>query len=416
MNSKLKYSRKRLVSLATQQVLRSCYFLSFCVLVSCGGGDSSTTNKVNSVNNNSNSNNESININVPVEPAVQFAVASQLLSEGTGQVTVSVSLSAATTTPVTVPYTVSGSALQGTDYTGLASGSIIIPDGTTQSNLTFTLVDDVNTEGSESIILTMGLPDYANRGTNVIHTINISDNDPLLNDTGIQLCGDAGSNNLSCPQASFVNQDADKGRDTTVTIKVGVGRSGFDFTKLDSAGSALADQTKPYATQAWSCVYDNVTQLTWEIKKVNVNNLQHNSHTYSWYNTDNMSNGGVAGTPNGGFCINSSDCDTEAYISAINALNSGQGLCGKTGWRLPTVAEMQSIVDYSSNSLAIDNEIFPNTKSASYWTSLSYADPYDAVFSIGGNLNSAWHINFTNGDVAYSLKSLNLNVRLVTGN
>ena len=38
------------------------------------------------------------------------------------------------------------------------------------------------------------------------------------------------------------------------------------------------------------------------------------------------------------------------------------------GWRLPTVDELQTILDRSRYNPAIDTERFPDTKSSPYWT------------------------------------------------
>ena len=58
------------------------------------------------------------------------------------------------------------------------------------------------------------------------------------------------------------------------------------------------------------------------------------------------------------------------------------------GWRLPTVKELISIVDYEKNSPAID-PVFTNTQSAYYWTSSPHA----------GYSVSAWSVSFGGGYV-----------------
>lgn len=50
--------------------------------------------------------------------------------------------------------------------------------------------------------------------------------------------------------------------------------------------------------------------------------------------------------------------DAEAAVAAI----------GK-GWRMPTVDELQTILDRSRHGPAIDTERFPDTQSEPYWTS-----------------------------------------------
>ena len=41
---------------------------------------------------------------------------------------------------------------------------------------------------------------------------------------------------------------------------------------------------------------------------------------------------------------------------------------GNTGWRLPNIKELASIVDYRTNDPAIDVRAFLNTKNADYWS------------------------------------------------
>jgi hypothetical protein len=62
-------------------------------------------------------------------------------------------------------------------------------------------------------------------------------------------------------------------------------------------------------------------------------------------------------------------------------------LGGHSDWRLPNRNELQSIVDYSRHSPAIDTTFFPNTASSRYWSSTT--GPYDTGY--------AWNVGFLNG-------------------
>lgn len=83
--------------------------------------------------------------------------------------------------------------------------------------------------------------------------------------------------------------------------------------------------------------------------------------------------------------------DASAYVAAVNA----QGLCGFTNWRLPTVTELQSLVDYGKPypGPTIDTNWFPHTLGLFYWTSESVAGApvhvwgvsFDSGFVDGGN-------------------------------
>jgi hypothetical protein len=72
-----------------------------------------------------------------------------------------------------------------------------------------------------------------------------------------------------------------------------------------------------------------------------------------------------------------------------------------TGWRLPTVMELQSIVDDTRASPAIDPEAFPSTPSERFWTA-----------SIPGSGN-AWYVSFAKGDSGGQLQTQTFRVRCV---
>ena len=60
------------------------------------------------------------------------------------------------------------------------------------------------------------------------------------------------------------------------------------------------------------------------------------------------------------------------------AWEAAQKYCAKLelaggGWRLPTVQELQSIVDYTRQVPAIDTAAFPDTMSRYYWSCTTYA-------------------------------------------
>lgn len=221
-----------------------------------------------------------------------------------------------------------------------------------------------------------------------------------LNDTGIDWCANANTNNLACPVAGFAGQDGEHGRDALARTgqlqKVGGGAAGFDFTKLDANGNDL-----PASASAWSCVRDNHTGLIWEVKTTD-GGLRDMNHTYTWYNPDSSTNGGNAGTQNGGSCTGS-DCDTHAFVQAVNS----QGLCGANDWRMPTWLELMGIVHNGAASSAIDTAYFSNSLGW-FWSSSPYAARSDF----------AWYVNFTggslgNGDVNFHVKGIGSRVRLV---
>ena len=85
------------------------------------------------------------------------------------------------------------------------------------------------------------------------------------------------------------------------------------------------------------------------------------------------------------------------------------GLGGYHDWRLPTVAELQTIVDLTvlgcgSGSLCIDS-IFEPTTAGLYWSSTTFA----------GDSSLAWDVTFNGGNVVIDYKIASQPVRAVRG-
>ena len=104
-----------------------------------------------------------------------------------------------------------------------------------------------------------------------------------------------------------------------------------------------------------------------------------------------------------------------ALPSAVNwsaavqsCASNAAGLPG-SGWRLPTVKELQSIVDRSRTSPAIDDTLFFGTNSDHFWSATCYAG--GAVCPAGGS--SAWFVFFNFGFTFYGDINSNNRVRCV---
>lgn len=197
-----------------------------------------------------------------------------------------------------------------------------------------------------------------------------------LNDTGMQRCSDgAGGWLASC---AGTGQDGEGGRDVAHPRDTN-GHAGFHFRKVDLSGEDL-----PHDAAAWRCVRDQVTGLLWDVKGDNggLDDIDRNLTNHG---------DGRAG-------------DASALVAAANEY----GLCGVTGWRLPTLLELQSIVDYgAAEGAAIDAAWFPGTPLKWFWTGEGYATDPDA----------AWGVYFNGpitGDGA-GQRAFRLAVRLVQG-
>ncbi len=252
-----------------------------------------------------------------------------------------------------------------------------------------------NNQDAVTLVFKLTVTDNQNELANDVVAVTVASRyTGKLNDTGITTCSNGTENGLTCPVAGFPGQDAESGLDVTVKHN-GDGRAGFRFTKISLIGKAL-----PANAKSWNCVQDRVTGLMWEVK-TNDGRLHDKDWTYSWYEPDNSKNGGSAGIQNRGKCGGTSQCDTDAYVKAVNAV----GWCGAKDWRLPTKKELRSIVNYNPiTSAAIDVAYFPNTGGSTwFWSSSPYA--YSGY--------GAWGVLFYYGFDYVDYKDDNFQVRLV---
>lgn len=220
-----------------------------------------------------------------------------------------------------------------------------------------------------------------------------------INDTGITRGGNYPSgNNATCIGETIAQQDCFHGRDAEAAAasltKVGSGHAGFDFTKLDSNGVPLSDQTQDYATLPWACVRDNNTGLVWETKTTGSSGTHANDRIYKW--------GGKTARLIGEF-----GASYESWDSLVDGSNS-ENLCGFSDWRLPSVAELMSIVDYDGYEPSVDPDFFPFVEHTGhiYWSGAPHlnADP---------RLSTAWVVNLFQGLIGPSSRSETHRVMLV---
>ena len=256
-----------------------------------------------------------------------------------------------------------------------------------------------------------------------------------INDTGIILCGNYDAENggqwsstLNCADTGATEnsdgidadgnvvpagQDAHYGRDALAAAgslyKVGGGSAGFDFTRINSDGSEYTGNGD-YATNPWSCVRDNVTDLIWEVKAPSNGNVGDNLHDaddlYYRRSTVESNSGSVEpAAPNRATCYgynstnSSTFCNTEAFVYRVNVA----GLCGANDRRMPKKEELRSIVHYGRDNPSIDSDYFPNTENNGY-----RSGSIEAYFGI-----LPWIINFDSGSDSLSAPGENFRVRLV---
>jgi len=115
-----------------------------------------------------------------------------------------------------------------------------------------------------------------------------------------------------------------------------------------------------------NCITDNLTGLMW-VKDLNTVN---SGSTAIW----------------------------QTAVNLIETANAGSVYCGYSDWYLPTVNELQSLVNYGykpSPAAWLNTQGFENVRALFYWSSTSYAP----------NTNAAWYVYFAHGYVNADYKN-----------
>ena len=194
-----------------------------------------------------------------------------------------------------------------------------------------------------------------------------------ITDTGQTICYN-NSEEIICPNRneSFFGQDA------SYLINP------LSYAKLDYHGNEL-----PYTATEWVMVKDNVTGLIWEVKTED-KSIQDKDNLFTWYNSNSGSNIG-----------NVDGASIEDYIDYLNYNHFGSF----SDWRIPTLKELEQIVNMNQLFPAIDTRFFPNTVSGFYWSSTTYHPANERAFGI----------NFINGNDGNDDKTSAYYIRAVRG-
>ena len=279
----------------------------------------------------------------------------------------------------------------------LSQAELVIPAGETEAFIEVEVIDDGLREKLESFDINLDEKSHVSTAGTQALVFSIEDNDTVsdgsvasvkLNDTGV--VESPGVSNELKGQV-----DNSLGRDSIVLTKTGAGKAGFDFTKIDANGSDVSAATAftsdpSTGIQAWDCVRDNHTGLVWEVKVPGEAVIRGAGQSFYWHDPNYETNAGDAGVK-GKFQCEGNDpvvngpcnSNTAYYVADMNV----NKLCGMTGWRLPTIDELRSILDYntaSDTTIHYDTDYFAGDKIGSkyIWTSTSVANSPDQVWTI----------------------------------
>ena len=297
------------------------------------------------------SNSATLTVNAAVAPAITTQPAAQTVTAGQ---TASFSVTASGTAPLTYQWKKNG-----TDISGATASSYTTPATTSADNgAAFTVVvsNSAGTVTSSSATLT------------VTSAVASTPKPPHSGVTASQ-CYQAGSNTLvSCSSsgAQALNSQQDGNR-TSINAR--------SYSLVPNASGGTYDKTE--------CVKDNITGLIWEGKTAS--GTRAGSITYTNYDSTASAQKSNGSSP--------TQAEIDASTNSIGYRNAVRtsALCGFTDWRLPTVKELQTLVNYgvASPGPTIDTTWFPNTQGSYYWSSSPYV----------GYSGLAWGVDFYGGSV-----------------
>ncbi|HEY9109060.1 MAG TPA: DUF1566 domain-containing protein, partial [Roseateles sp.] len=263
-----------------------------------------------------------------------------------GNLSVKITLAAGATGPVDISYstvptgTTTGDATGGdrcnsvgVDYISATNATATVPAGASSVTVPITTCANTNFEPNERLDITTSL-EGRTTSNRVVIVNNFAGG---LNDTGVTQCLNTANALVACSATDIAGQDGSAGRDASaLTNDAADGRVGFSF-----------------ATTGGACVQDQVTGYTWDSVSTTANTL----------------------------------AAAQALVTAANAANR----CGRSDWRLPTPAELASLVDSGLATGARIDAKLGTTAAIPFWTGTTYVvDP-----------NGNWVVDFGSGAVTF---------------
>jgi hypothetical protein len=379
-----------------------------------------------------------------------------------------------------------GTAIQGAneDYTISNASALTFAKGSTTTSLTITTYQKDDVYDARTLSLTF----TGNTGEPATLNLLISGN-VYLNDTGITTYSDGSSFDIQTQtNDKYKQQDAAYGLDiiinsTATEPDVGdskddtkqlyknafdvnpsdseyKGKAGFRFIKIHDNGMAL-----PANNTNHSCVRDEVTGLTWQIKSTynelsnaepdpslptkyemaDKQRYQASNFSYPWKASalsgvgpgwqnglvdngafipeDNLLANSRCGY-NSGFTGRDFElhCSSGSYANETNFLK----ICGQSNWIVPTVEQLRSIINYekvtdysdlAANKHGLDETFFDCTSGDCVIANNSPQEPlYWTSSSVKGAEGLAWCINLQSGHVQTCNKRDSHKVLVVSSN
>lgn len=287
----------------------------------------------------------------PAEATVSGVSAGEVLRSATGTTTLSftVHLNKAVVNGVQVTYTTASTSKAGTASYGSAVGGTSCGAG----------VDYITPSSTAEVDIPAGSSTYQ-------IPVQVCANAAFTPDLTLTLNWTAGLN-TGAARGTILNGNPGGVGSSGATTQIGgaaFGRDSDALTNTNADGHAGLSYLATPSNGIQQCVTDNVTGLLWETKADA--NAQAATYTYD---------------------------QLAAYVAAVNAA----GRCGKTNWRVPTVNELLTIVDFSlATGSAADATGFPSQMANRYWT----AD------TVVGTTANAWFVDFGNqGLVSFDNKN-----------
>ncbi len=177
--------------------------------------------------------------------------------------------------------------------------------------------------------------------------------------------------------------------DCTLHMEDGAGTCTAFLKKCTPGVRPLVEFQTRFIDNLDGTVSDTRTGLMWE-QKTDDGSIHYKENFYTW----------STGAPH--------NPDGPAFFTFLATLNGPTPFAGYGDWRLPTITELQTIVDVSvpgcgGGSPCIDETVFGPTQPSYYWSATTFA----------GSPDVTWLVTFSHGAVDFGEKSDDYYVRAV---